>query len=136
MTGRADGLQIVVAALIARGGRMLISQRPHTAGHGGRWEFPGGKREDGEHDAQALRRELHEELGICLEVGARAWTERTGPLELRFYWCPWAERQRPRALEVVQFRWVPIADLAGFLFPPADTLLVQALADGRLTPSG
>jgi len=127
-------LQVVVAALIARGGRMLISQRLHSAGHGGRWEFPGGKREDGEHDAQALRRELREELGVHLEVGQHAWTEHAGPLELRFYWCGWAERQRPRALEVAQFRWVPVRDLAGYLFPPADDRLVQALVHGRLTP--
>jgi mutator protein MutT len=125
--------QVVVAALIERGGFMLISQRRPDVGHAGRWEFPGGKREPGEDDGDALRRELREELGICLPVGHRAWTERSGPLELRFYWCAWAERLRPRPLEVVQFRWVRTASLPEYAFPPADSRLVQALAAGRLS---
>jgi len=132
VTWDAQEIQVVVAALIERGGRLLISQRLPDAGHGGRWEFPGGKRESGEHDSQALHRELREELGIELAIGPHAWTERSGPLELRFYWCPWAEALRPRALEVVQFRWVPAESLNGYLFPPADSRLVQALVDGRL----
>jgi len=134
MSVNGDDAQVVVAALIQRGGRMLISQRRPGAGHGGRWEFPGGKREHGEHDSQALRRELIEELGIDLPVGAHAWTERSGPLELRFYWCAWAEALRPRPLEVAQFRWVPVPALSGYAFPPADSSIVQALVDGRLAP--
>lgn len=135
MSASPDDAQIVVAALIERGGHLLISQRRPDAGHGGRWEFPGGKRESGEDDACALGRELREELGIDLEVGPRAWTERSGPLELRFFWCPWAPAQRPRALEVAQFRWVRIGDLDGYAFPPADARLVRALVDGRLCRS-
>ncbi len=42
MTGEAHDGQVVVAALIERGGRLLISQRRPEAGHGGRWEFPAG----------------------------------------------------------------------------------------------
>jgi mutator protein MutT len=125
-------IQVVVAALIERGGRLLISQRLPDTGHGGRWEFPGGKRELGEHDGQALQRELREELGIELAIGPHAWTEHSGPLELRFYWCRWAEALRPRPLEVAQFRWVPVEALHGYVFPPADSRLVQALVDGRL----
>lgn len=132
MTPDAEEPQVVVAALIERGGRLLISQRRPDAGHGGRWEFPGGKRESGEHDAQALQRELREELGIELAIGPHAWTARSGPLELRFYWCSWAAALRPRPLEVAQFRWVPVASLHGYAFPPADSELVQALVDGRL----
>jgi len=134
VTPAREDVQIVVAALIARGGRMLISQRPPGSGHGGRWEFPGGKREADESDAEALLRELREELGIVLPIGPRAWTERSGPLELRFYWCHWTDALRPRPLEVVQFRWVAVGQLAGYLFPPADHQLVQALVGGRLTP--
>jgi 8-oxo-dGTP diphosphatase len=134
VSGARDDVQVVVAALIARGGRILISQRPPGSGHGGRWEFPGGKREVDESDAEALLRELREELGIALPIGPRAWTERSGPLELRFYWCRWIDALRPRPLEVTQFRWVPLDQLGGYLFPPADHRLVQALVGGRLTP--
>jgi len=132
VTEEVDEPKVVVAALIERGGRLLISQRRSDAGHGGRWEFPGGKREPGERDAQALHRELREELGIELVIGAHAWTERSGPLELRFYWCGWADALRPRPLEVAQFRWVPLEALQGYPFPPADSHLVQALVEGRL----
>lgn len=133
MTDDSEQLQVVVAALIERGGRMLISQRRPDVGHAGRWEFPGGKREPGEHDAQALHRELLEELGVRLSIGAHAWTERSGPLELRFYWCRWEAALRPRPIEVAQFRWVRTESLAGYVFPPADNRLVQALVDDRLS---
>ncbi len=126
---------IVVAAVIERGGRVLISQRRPDRGQPNRWEFPGGKREAGEGDRDALARELREELGIDLEVGDRVWTSRAGPLELRFYRCEWAPGLRPRALDVAQFRWVRRGDLTAYTFPPADHGLVKALAARRDRPS-
>jgi mutator protein MutT len=56
----------VVAAVIRRGDRLLVCQRPSHKRHGGLWEFPGGKCEPGETDADALRRELWEELELRL----------------------------------------------------------------------
>jgi|GEM_PF-1712004 len=128
--------RVVVAALIERGGRVLVSQRLPDAGQPNRWEFPGGKRERGESDRAALRRELNEELGIDLAVGSRVWTAPAGPLELRFYRCGWRPGLRPRPLGVVQFRWVRREDLPGYCFPPADDGLVAALADGALRAPG
>jgi len=125
-------IQVVVAALIERGGRVLVSQRRPGVGHAGRWEFPGGKREPGESDRAALARELREELGVDLEVGPLVWSTRAGPLLLRFFRCPWSPGMRPRALGSVQFRWVRLEDLAQLDFPPADDELVAALAAGRL----
>jgi 8-oxo-dGTP diphosphatase len=62
-----DGASVrVVAAVIRRGDRLLVCQRPRHKRHGGLWEFPGGKREPGEDDADALRRELREELELTL----------------------------------------------------------------------
>lgn len=122
---------VVVAAVIERGGRILVSKRGPDGGQPGRWEFPGGKREDGEGDRQALARELREELGIEAAIGARVWTARAGPLELRFFRCGWMPAQRPRPLGSEQFRWVRRADLPSLPFPPADAELVAALADGR-----
>jgi 8-oxo-dGTP diphosphatase len=128
--------RVVVAALIERGGRVLVSQRLPDAGQPNRWEFPGGKREPGESDRVALRRELIEELGVDLAVGARVWTAPAGPLELRFYRCAWRPGLRPRPLGVVQFRWVRRGDLTAYVFPPADSGLVTALARGLLPPPG
>lgn len=124
--------QVVVAAVIERGGRVLVSQRGPGAGQPGRWEFPGGKREQGEDDQVALARELREELGVELEIGPMVWTARAGPLVLRFFRCPWLPGLRPRPLGSVQFRWVRREDLPALSFPPADAELVSALAEGRL----
>lgn len=54
----------VIAAVISRGDELLVCQRPPHKRHGGLWEFPGGKCEPGESDADAIRRELAEELGV------------------------------------------------------------------------
>ena len=60
----------VSAGLIFRAGKLLITQRHADAHLGGLWEFPGGKRESGETFETCLARELREELGIEVEVGA------------------------------------------------------------------
>ena len=59
----------VVAALIERGGRILICRRRADQPHALKWEFPGGKVEAGESPPQALRRELEEELAVCARIG-------------------------------------------------------------------
>ena len=59
----------VTAAVIARGGRMLLCQRPQGKRCAGLWEFPGGKAEPGETLEMCLVRECREELGVELSVG-------------------------------------------------------------------
>ena len=61
-------VDVAVGVLIDAGGRFLLTSRPAGKVYAGYWEFPGGKLEAGESVEQALRRELHEELGI--EIGA------------------------------------------------------------------
>src|ERR1700744_448505 len=60
----------VAAGILERDGRILICRRRPDQAHALKWEFPGGKVEPGESPAQALIRELHEELGIQAETGA------------------------------------------------------------------
>lgn len=60
----------VTAAVMERGGRILIAKRRQGARQGGLWEFPGGKIEDGEDPRDCLARELYEEFGIAAEIGA------------------------------------------------------------------
>jgi 8-oxo-dGTP diphosphatase len=60
-------VDVAVGVLISADGSFLLASRPEGKVYAGYWEFPGGKLESGESVEQALRRELHEELGI--EVG-------------------------------------------------------------------
>ena len=59
-------VDVAVGVLIAPDGRFLLTSRPEGKVYAGHWEFPGGKVEPGETVEQALRRELHEELGITI----------------------------------------------------------------------
>lgn len=120
---------VVVAAVIERDGRYLLTLRPggtHLAGH---WEFPGGKCEAGETHAEALCRELREELDIHASVGAlvhavtHAYPERT--VELHFYACTFTGDPRPMIGQ--QMRWVARGDLAALPFPEADADLIRRL---------
>jgi 8-oxo-dGTP diphosphatase len=65
-------VDVAVGVLIDGEGRFLLTSRPEGKVYAGYWEFPGGKLEPGETVEQALRRELHEELGITIGA-AQAW---------------------------------------------------------------
>ena len=80
----------VVAALIVQDGKLLVCQRTRHQTMPLKWEFPGGKIEEGEQPRDALRRELEEELGIAATIGdevARIQHEypNGGMVELRFF---------------------------------------------------
>src|SRR5437867_3530243 len=80
----------VVAALILKNGKVLVCQRTRHQSMPLKWEFPGGKIENGEQPRDAMRRELEEELGISAHVGEEVarlrHTYRGGnQVELRFF---------------------------------------------------
>ena len=80
----------VVAALIFKDGKILVCQRTRHQTMPLKWEFPGGKIEEGEQPRDALHRELDEELGIDAVIGnevARIQHEypNGGAVELRFF---------------------------------------------------
>jgi 8-oxo-dGTP diphosphatase len=73
----ADSTVAVAAGVLVRGdGTMLLARRPPGKVYAGYWEFPGGKVEPGETAVDALRRELHEELGVEVRT-AYPWITRT-----------------------------------------------------------
>ena len=106
----------VVAGVLRREGRVLISRRIRGADVG-RWEFPGVKLERGETPEQALRRELREELGIEVQVGAALycladWQGAGGEgLLLMFYECTLLAGE-PRSLDNGGVRFVETSELA------------------------
>jgi 8-oxo-dGTP diphosphatase len=126
----------VVAGLIVKDGKLLVCQRTRHQTMPLKWEFPGGKIEEGEQPRDALRRELEEELGILATVGdevKRIQHEypNGGMVELRFF----IVRQYQREIENRIFRdmqWADPKDLPKFDFLEADLLLVQDLAAGKL----
>ncbi len=127
--GEGQKVVEVVAAVIERGGRILIARRPAGSHLGGFWEFPGGKRQAGETPEAALVREIREELdaavtvGELLEVVEWAYPEKT--VKLRFFRC--ALQGEPGAAEGQELRWVAPGDLGRYEFPPADAGLVARL---------
>jgi 8-oxo-dGTP diphosphatase len=72
MNGEREPVDVAVGVLIDPDGRFLLTSRPEGKVYAGYWEFPGGKLEPGETVEQALRRELHEELGITIGA-AQPW---------------------------------------------------------------
>lgn len=77
----------MVAAVISRGAELLVCQRPAHKQHGGLWEFPGGKCEPGESDADAVARELKEELNVDVSaIGEVLFVahEKGSPYEIAF----------------------------------------------------
>lgn len=123
----------VVAAVIERGGKLLITRRPEGTHLAGLWEFPGGKPHPGEGLEEALRREIREELGAEITILERGdtvdWAYPDKRVSLVFFRC--AIREEPRALEGQEIAWVAPADLARYDFPEADATLIARLRGVR-----
>ncbi len=119
----------VVAAVVEREGRYLITQRREHAVLSLLWEFPGGKVEPGESLADGLRRELKEELGAEVEIGEEVFTvthdyaDRS--VELHFLSCTFLNA--PMARLGQEMRWVPRDQLQSLKFPPADDDWIRVL---------
>ena len=128
----------VVAALIWKNGRLLICQRTRHQVMPLKWEFPGGKIEEGEQPRDALRRELDEELGIRAHVGDEVVRFRHeypngNAIELRFYVVrSYVGEIDNRIFRAV--RWAKPSELPTYDFLEADLRLVEDLANGKLTP--
>ena len=122
----------VTAAVIERGGRILICRRGPEQKHGGKWEFPGGKLEEGESPRESLRRELREELRIEARIES----------EITSYQYQYPGRQRiclvffrvrefsgePDYTHFDQVCWVKPAEMPTFDFLEGDVDFVRELA--------
>jgi 8-oxo-dGTP diphosphatase len=125
-------IDVAVAVVRNSAGDVLITKRRDDAHQGGLWEFPGGKREDHESIAAALRRELQEELAIellghhlLLEVEHDYGDKR---VRLAVHLVD-AFRGEPHPCEGQPMRWVAPADLGDFSFPAANAPIVQRLLE-------
>lgn len=112
----------VVAALIWRGEKFLICQRPEKKARGLLWEFVGGKVENGESREDALRRECREELALKVEpteVYAEVLHEYPDITVRLTLFCATAEGE-PTLLEHRDLRWITPAEIPQYDFCPAD----------------
>lgn len=120
----------VVAAIVEREGTILIGQRTPAQSHPLKWEFPGGKVEADETPAQAVARELAEELGIRVmdsrEIERYHYTyPGKDPIELLFFRVT-AFAGEPRNLIFHDLRWERAAALAAYDFLEGDRPFLNA----------
>jgi len=113
--------QPVVAAVITRDSRVLVCLRPAHKRHGGLWEFPGGKIEEGETHLDATRRELREELGVEVVSISEVEFSREDPgSPFRIDFVAAEIRGEPVPLEHEEIAWVTAEQLDRMDLAPSD----------------
>jgi 8-oxo-dGTP diphosphatase len=116
-----------VAGIAIKDGHALVARRLPGGEMGGTWEFPGGKLESGEDDAQALQREFDEEFGVAIRVGEKlgqAWFEHSGK---HYDLAAVRINLEPGTLELREHsetRWVGAEDLAALELTDSDRSLL------------
>lgn len=125
------GKQIkVVGAVMVRDGRVLCAQRGPLGSLPGRWEFPGGKIQPGGTARHALEREIAEELGCRVDVGAELTTTTHvydfGEVTLTTYWCT-LKSGALQLREHADVRWLPTRELESLDWAPADIPAVRMI---------
>ncbi|MET8283353.1 (deoxy)nucleoside triphosphate pyrophosphohydrolase [Micromonospora sp. NPDC005174] len=144
-TERANGggqaqrrdLKVIVGAAIIRDGRVLACARSAPPEVAGMWEFPGGKVEPGEGEAEALIRECAEELAVRVEIGGRVGRNvrmAHGRSVLKVYAARLLHGDEPQALEHRALRWLTVDELDSVTWLPADAPIVAALRPHLKTP--
>jgi mutator protein MutT len=128
----------VVACVIERDGKYLITKRLKHSHLGHLWEFPGGKVEPGETLEQCAVRECQEEIGVevkplkLVQEIVHDYPERS--VRLYFIACELISGA-PRAIHCADWRWVKPDELKNFEFPAADKKIIEGLVKAGQTPA-
>jgi mutator protein MutT len=124
---------VVVAGVIERDRKLLITRRLKDTHLAGLWEFPGGKCEPDETHEHCLEREVDEELGVDVRVGSQILvvehTYDDRRVRLHFLWC--TIEGEPQAKLGQEMRWVDRQELRDYEFPAADKELIRELTTSR-----
>lgn len=123
-------IEVAVALLLSDDSKVLTSWRQAHQHQGGLWEFPGGKREPEETMFQALKREIHEELGVDV-VEAEPFVridhdygDKQVSLDV---WMVSQFNGEPSGREGQDLRWQAINELEADQFPAANVAIITAL---------
>lgn len=136
--GSIQFIDVVAAVIRDDQNRFLIAKRKASQSNGGLWEFPGGKVEQGETEKEALAREIHEELGIEIEVQnfivSKLQQYENVEIHLHSYFCN-ILNGTPAALEHEQICYVDVAEFSNFEFTIANLATIECLkAQNDLVP--
>jgi len=122
--------EIGIGIVLNKNGELLIDQRLESVSMGGMWEFPGGKKNFDESIEETIERELKEELGIVVKVGAKllafehAYTHKK--LYFIVHFCEWKSGE-PKPLASQKLLWVAPEKLFDFPFPAANIKIISEL---------
>ena len=120
----------VAAAVIVKENKILITQRSKEDSFSLKWEFPGGKLEEGETPEECLKREIIEELNLDIEVqdylGSYAYPYETGDIRLIIYKAQIISGDMQLNVHN-DAKWVTVNEMKNYEFPPADTDLIEKL---------
>ena len=125
----------VVGAVIIKDNKILCAQRGAKKTLAYKWEFPGGKIEEGETAQEALKREINEEMKCTIEVLDQV--EHTvheyefGIVHLTTFYCHLIEGD-PVLTEHIDMEWLPKEELLQLDWAPADIPAVEKIAEGKL----
>lgn len=122
---------VVAAVTIREDQRILIARRRPEDMLGGLWEFPGGKRQEGETLEAALRRELYEEMGITVEVGVQIAMVKHAYTHFRITLYAFECRLvagEPQCIECADYRWAELEDLNSMPMAVTDRRIAQRVA--------
>ena len=124
-------VHVAVAVIVNQHEQILISKRSAVQHQGDKWEFPGGKVEQGETSRQALNREIREELGLnilsadLLTIITHQYSDKKVQLDV-YQVSDW--QGEPKPLEAQPIRWVEKGELHQYEFPQANVEILKLLA--------
>ena len=125
-------LEIGVACIF-RDKKVLIQTRPKGKSFAGKWEFPGGKIEEGERARDCAAREIEEELGAKIKVGNMFFKNvhhfDTVVLVLLFHKCKLIENEEPSPQENQEIQWISVEQFKDFKFLPTNKKILNKLKD-------
>lgn len=120
-----------IAGIAAQNGRILVAKRKEGGAIGLRWEFPGGKVEEGERDEEALRREFEEELGILVIplrlIGCSRFMSPSGERDLAAWLVSLPDSDALELREHSHIAWIAIDELGSLDLAGSDRALLPLL---------